>query len=283
MLVKWDSERYGLGIPDIDEQHRELFILTNALHDTRTGDGSVRDSIKILKQLYAYANYHFLSEERVFRENDYPGTDSHISTHTGFREEIKEYLQRMREKSNTDLAPLQDYLIRWIVEHVNGADREYAEYFSKNGIIPDIHISSKNRAEALIMWEENKLSLEIAEIDRQHKELVFILQTANDLNFANEKRIYAFLPEIIKKIFYYSQYHFSFEEEHMAKNNFTELSAHRDWHRTFVSEAKRFAEKYNQGKSVELVEEIVFFLKDWTINHILTEDKKYKEFLAVKS
>lgn len=279
MLVKWNSDKHSINIPDIDNQHQELFVIVNDLYNLRTHNSSNNDIIKLLKRLYAYTSYHFLSEERLFKEHAYPAAKGHIEMHNRFRRDVKEYLNEVREKPNTDLAPLQDFLVEWILDHITGADRRYSEYFAENGIVPDVHLSSKNRTAAAELWEEQQLSLEIREIDSQHKELINILQQANDLNFANEKRVYSFIPGIIKKMYYYSQFHFSYEEEHMAKNDYPALQEHQNWHRTFFSETKTFADKYNNGKSVELVGEIVFFLKDWTINHILTEDKKYKDYL----
>lgn len=282
MLVKWKNEEHSIKIPDIDEQHQELFMVINQLYEVRIEGGSLSDKLKILKRLYTYTNYHFLSEERLFLEHSYPQTKAHIATHNEFRNKIKELLQDIREKPNTDLAPMQDYLIEWVINHIMGADKVYSDYFTENGIIPDIHISSKNRADAMVLWEKKQLALGIAEIDKQHKELINILQLANDLNFASDERVYTFIPEIIKKMFYYSQYHFSYEEEYMAKQSYPDLKEHQNWHGTFIAETKSFADKYNAGKSTDIVNEIVFFLKDWTLNHILTEDKSFKDYLIVK-
>ncbi|MDC7219052.1 MAG: hypothetical protein PQJ59_03865 [Spirochaetales bacterium] len=49
MFVQWSDEKYGLGIPEIDRQHQELFLITNQLHECSLSE--------VLKRLYAYTRF----------------------------------------------------------------------------------------------------------------------------------------------------------------------------------------------------------------------------------
>lgn len=280
MFIEWNTERHGIGIPTIDNQHRELFVITNQLHELLGQDQYQEEAIKILKRLYAYTNYHFASEEGLLKEYSYPEISNHQNIHKTFTNKVKESLEGVRKKRNFSLAPLQDFLVEWILKHIQIEDVKYSDYFKKASIETDVNfsVSDKKRNDVMDQWEKQKLSLEIIGIDNQHKELIYILQQTNDLQHTSDSRRKIYLPLIIKKLFYYSQYHFSYEEEHMAKNGFPLLKEQQESHKLFIKEILKFAEEYKKG-IITLTDEIIVFLKDWTIKHILTEDAKYKVYI----
>lgn len=280
MLLDWNDEKFSLNISAIDTQHKELIHITNQLHEILGQENYQGKAIKILKRLYAYTSYHFTSEEAMLKENNYPQYRAHIQIHKTFKTKIKESLEGVRDKRNYPLAPLQDFLVEWILNHILGEDVKYAAYFKEKGITPDPHfsISQIERSEVLDQWHKQKLELEIKGLDNQHRELIMILQQTNDLQHTSDERKKLFIPEIIKKLFYYSQFHFSYEEEHMAKNNYPLLKEQQEQHIIFINHIRQFVADYNKGIAV-LTDEIVLFLKDWTINHILQDDKKYKDYL----
>ena len=140
-------------------------------------------------------------------------------------------------------------------------------------------MSEEKNDNILSEWKKKKLELEINDIDNQHKELIYILQQTNDLQHTSDARKKVFLPVIIKKLFYYAQFHFSYEEEHMSKNNYGQIKKQQELHKAFISEIMKFAEEYKKGY-ITLTDEIIIFVKDWVINHILTEDKQYKDYLV---
>lgn len=282
MFIQWNDERHALGIEEIDNQHKELFVISNQIFDAGQTEEGRKQLIPLFKRLYAYTKYHFHSEEALFKMYAYPQTVKHKEIHLRFTEKIKHYLQDFRDKPNGSLDEPLDFLVSWIINHIQGDDKKYADYFKDQGIDFNLHFSvsgnKKIGEESLKLWEQKQLSMEIGTIDNQHKELVHILQQFNDLQFASEQRRHAFLPEFIKKLFYYSQYHFSYEEELMSKHNYPETLHHRALHEDFVLRIRDFVEEYKLNKET-LNDEIIHFLKDWTINHILGEDGKYKKFL----
>ena len=68
------------------------------------------------------------------------------------------------------------------------------------------------RITQLDQWKNQKLKLEIAGIDNQHKELIYILQQINDLQHTSDSRMKIYLPVIIKKLFYYTQFNTNFSK-----------------------------------------------------------------------
>lgn len=280
MFIQWNPSKHSIDLPLIDDQHKELFIITNQLHELLDLEQYQDKAVELIRRLYNYSSYHFISEEGLFKEYRYPKARSHKKSHDDFRRYIKDSLSEMRSRPNFSLAELLDYLVKWIIEHVQGEDREYSEYFEKNDIMPDLNFSMASRStdDVLSLWEEKKLRMELKEIDDQHKQLVMILQQTNDLQYTGAQRKKIYIPIIIKKLFYYSQFHFSYEEEHMSKNGYPDIGEHKILHKNFINDILDFAKKFAAGRA-DLTDEIVLFLKDWTINHILADDKNYKNYL----
>lgn len=283
MFVQW-NETYALNIPQIDNQHKQLFLITNQLFDENQKALDQRKLIPLFKQLYGYTRFHFSSEEGILRQAGYKNLMEHKEIHKSFTAKIREYLEDYRRKPMMDLEEPLDFLVKWIITHISGNDREYATYLEEKGIKTDINFSPSKKTNssiqdnALELWEIKKLQLNITDIDNQHKELVYILQQMNDLQKADLKRRMTFLPSIIEKLFYYSQYHFSYEEQLMSSYNYPETLAHRGLHHDFILRIQDFVREYKLNKE-SLSDEIVQFLHEWVTNHILVEDKKYKQFL----
>ncbi|MBI9108833.1 MAG: hemerythrin family protein [Spirochaetales bacterium] len=289
MLVQCDAEKNSVDIESIDNHHKELFIILNKLNglveqNDENWEKKQQDAVLIIKNLFNYSNYHFLNEEELFIKYSYPETDIHVKKHDRFRKIIKDYLIDIKTATNLSLDYLQDFLVEWILEHIQVEDHKYALYFSRNKIVPELHISEKGRErnDILLLWEKKKLSLEIKEIDDQHKELVRILQQTKDLQYTSENRKQIFGPLIVKKLYHYASFHFSYEEEFMAKNKYEAIDEHREWHKVFVADINRLNEEYENASGV-LTEEIVFYLRDWIVDHILKEDKKYKDDIIARN
>ena len=285
MTITWKEELHGVGIPDIDEQHKQLFVLTNQvleIRDMPPGPERQKKAVNIVKQVYAFTRYHFSTEEAIFAHYGFPEAQDHVRAHAGLTEKIRAEMPASHEAS-FNLGPLGDDLVDWILVHISRDDRKYAEYYRSQGITVDAHFSQGGatgagtsvRQNARNLWYEKKMSLDISAIDRQHQELVLILQQANDLHLAAPDRRQVFLPTIIQKLKHYAEYHFLFEEELMSRYGYTGISDHQKLHQGYVKKIGDFGKELSADHS-DPTDEIVVFLKQWIINHILVEDKAFK-------
>jgi hemerythrin-like metal-binding protein len=132
----------------------------------------------------------------------------------------------------------------------------------------------------LDLWESKNLAIGIHELDRQHLELVHILQQVNDLSRNSLVRQRIILPEIIQKLFYYSQYHFTYEESLMSRASWTGLPAHRELHKVFIKAVLDYSNEYQKRHWEGMTDQIILWLKDWTVHHILEEDRRFKVALT---
>jgi hemerythrin-like metal-binding protein len=131
---------------------------------------------------------------------------------------------------------------------------------------------------ALIEWNDT-YSVGIDHLDKQHKELVDQVNILHDAMKLGKAK--STLDEILKKLIKYTSIHFKSEEILFAQYGFPESKEHIDEHEKFVENVLDFKEDYDKGR-VMVSFEVMDFLKNWLITHILGSDMKYKSYLNSK-
>jgi hemerythrin len=113
------------GIPTIDDQHGQLVsYLERLLNWIERGYGFAA-TLDALQFLFDYTRTHFEFEEQLMREHGYPRLAEHIEKHRA----IEQGLGRVRSdlESGKDVeVDLTATLRKWIVEHIDVEDFEYA-------------------------------------------------------------------------------------------------------------------------------------------------------------
>jgi hemerythrin len=131
---------------------------------------------------------------------------------------------------------------------------------------------------ALITWNES-LSVNIAEIDRQHKKLIGMVNDLNDaMKVGKGKEV---LGEIVRGLVSYTVTHFRAEENYFDRYGYPETDAHKKEHAAFIEKVTDFKDKF-ESKNLFLTIEVMNFLSDWLKNHIMGTDKKYSRFFNEK-
>lgn len=125
----------------------------------------------------------------------------------------------------------------------------------------------------LLEWDDKKLSVGIKLIDDQHRVLIGYI---NELADAVENKSGDDLIEsIFDKLYNYTQYHFHEEESYFYKLNKNDLALHKLQHKHFIEELARI--KCSSVSDNEICESLLYFLSDWLVNHIISEDLKFIE------
>ena len=147
-LVKWEAE-YNLGVEEIDNQHRTLVDLLN-----KTWEGVVfradKDKVlELIEQLERYTVAHFAAEEVYMAAIHYPNLEDHRLTH-------KKFIARIESEKKFAIAGgqlslgLVNFLKQWLLEHILGADKAFAEYANRIQVIrkDDLAEMKKEREKA---------------------------------------------------------------------------------------------------------------------------------------
>ncbi len=117
-----------VGVPVIDEQHRNLVEIVNTLHQHML-DGQGSKVLKpVLASLIEYILLHFSEEERLMKQYDYPTFLAHKNEHDIYVQRIKEFIRR--NKSDTPLLAREMLLFlgEWVRNHISRSDQAYSPF-----------------------------------------------------------------------------------------------------------------------------------------------------------
>ena len=131
---------------------------------------------------------------------------------------------------------------------------------------------------SVIQWSD-ALSVNVAEIDQQHKTLIQII---NDLNEAmRQGKGKDTLGKTIEGLLNYARTHFATEERYFDRFGYPKAKDHKIEHAVFVEKASEFKQGFDKGQ-ISLSIQVMNFLSNWLRQHILGNDKKYSAFFNEK-
>ncbi len=126
----------------------------------------------------------------------------------------------------------------------------------------------------LMQWSDN-LSVQIKEIDDQHKRLIELINSLHDAMLAKQGK--QALEKTLKELADYTVYHFQAEEKYMQKFKYIGYVSHKREHDAFVQKVVDFQTAF-QANKLGLSIDVINFLKDWVSHHIQKTDKQYSGF-----
>jgi len=130
----------------------------------------------------------------------------------------------------------------------------------------------------LFEWKP-EYSVNVEKFDEQHKKLVDLMNQLHDT--VKSGKGYTIIGIVLQSLIAYTGTHFVDEMKMMQENGYPDISGHQAEHENFVRQLGEFKQKYHDG-TVMLPMNVMYFLRDWLVEHIQGEDKKYGPFLNAK-
>jgi len=129
-LIKW-HDHFSVGSSMIDEQHKTLIKSINQLYSAfkKRDMDAIGD---ILDELKNYTIFHFGTEERLFKEKNYPFTQEHITEHQLFVDQIADFQVKYKAKKVSLSFEMMSFLRQWLTEHILENDKKYSPYLFPN-------------------------------------------------------------------------------------------------------------------------------------------------------
>ncbi len=121
------------------------------------------------------------------------------------------------------------------------------------------------------VWEDN-YNTGIELIDSQHQRMFEIMNDLLDLLLITPTKEQ--IREITTSLIQYKRYHFATEEKYFQEFNYEKTKDHVAIHQWFDEKIKETEEKYADDPA-GFAYEIIDFLEDWFLKHIMTTDKQY--------
>lgn len=122
--IVW-SEKYSVGVRFFDDQHKELFMLTDSLVNAIVSKAPAKIVDELFDELILYAKMHFKDEERMMSANRYNLMETHRQEHKNLLQLLSEFKTvvdaNMAQNSDTDIA----FLENWLKSHICDADMLY--------------------------------------------------------------------------------------------------------------------------------------------------------------
>lgn len=124
---------------------------------------------------------------------------------------------------------------------------------------------------SIVNWDD-AYSVDIQEIDEQHKHLIDIMNELYMAMASTSSRTH--IGAILDKLMDYTKVHFAVEETLMRLFNYEGYQEHKAVHDHIVNRVMDFQRKFHAGND-RVGMELLMFLKEWLFHHINDQDKKY--------
>jgi len=135
----------------------------------------------------------------------------------------------------------------------------------------DFSLATSAGKKQLIVWGP-RYSIGLKLIDDQHKVLIDLINELYDAFGSNkDKKI---IKRVLKELLDYTIYHFGNEEKMFKEFGYKEIGNHEEQHEKFIHKIEQFKNDFEKGSSI-LAFDLIDFLKNWLLNHILKIDVKY--------
>ncbi len=128
------------------------------------------------------------------------------------------------------------------------------------------------------LWKDS-FNTGVLQIDEQHK--LFLEYVNECCDAACNKKQKRITDATIYDLKTYAATHFYDEEYLMIEANYPDLWRHADLHSYFKRRVEELEKAQNEGNT-NTVASLSAFLRQWFLNHILEEDKKFAAWLAKK-
>jgi hemerythrin len=168
-IIKWSSD-FALGIDEIDEQHKALVGMINALDASTHGEYKPENMRRLLDELNAYVKDHFGFEERLMAGGGCSQelVTRHCGEHAYFRSVLRDLSADFENGRTSITVTLIEYLVHWLLHHIVVVDRAMAQQL--NASEPEL----KARVAAALMQDVTD------DLTESERHLLAELRRAND-------------------------------------------------------------------------------------------------------
>lgn len=128
-MLQWDH-KYELGHARIDAEHKIFLGLIIEFQEISVQGASREKLTRVLNEIVKYAEFHFLSEENIMEDFNYPDKAQHTAHHQSLLAEIKNKLYEFKRNS-VNAEEVFDFLFQWFALHTSVEDKKLVGYVDR--------------------------------------------------------------------------------------------------------------------------------------------------------
>ena len=129
MAYTWDSTLES-GYEKVDNQHKQLVNAVNNLMEASTSGKGDKVVLETLDFLTGYAVKHFMDEEKLQQQFNYPDYLNHKRIHDEFKEKVGEFVGKVTKEGPTEeiINEVSSAVGSWLLNHIKGDDFRMAAF-----------------------------------------------------------------------------------------------------------------------------------------------------------
>lgn len=132
-IIKWRNS-FATGVEQFDNEHKQLFVLINRLHDGLVSGAESEVLLEVLGELTGYTRKHFEHEEKYMRRFLYPERAVHVKEHDSFRNTIEDIVSMATNGVEGLGLPVLKLMRSWLLGHIVESDGKYGAHFNEKGV-----------------------------------------------------------------------------------------------------------------------------------------------------
>lgn len=129
-FINW-NESYSVHIKQLDEQHKKLFQIVNALYDAMK-NGKGNDVLAgVFDELINYTKLHFSTEENLLKIHNYPNLTAHKMEHERLVNQVLDLQKQFMDGGAALSIKVSNFLKEWLMNHIKKSDIAYSKYLKQ--------------------------------------------------------------------------------------------------------------------------------------------------------
>ncbi len=240
-----------------EETERNMMVVEKAVEYTTQSAQSTKGAGDFLTNIIERM------EETAGQLSDIAGaaqTQSHIS------KQVHTALDEVKSVAGKTTEHMQDFMQTLVTFSSSVDDVDIIVHALSSG---DLEAASSS--DTFIVWT-NSLNIGVDRVDMQHKKLCDYINSLHKAiqNGDDKKRIAQLLAVLLE----YTETHFQEEEALFGNSTYPHTREHKKLHKSFVQKLVEFQDRLTKD-SGSLSMDLLIFLKDWLLKHIMGTDKQY--------
>ena len=131
-LIDWSPALF-VGHTGIDEQHKRLVEIANALNSAMHSGEGTQAMGHVLNELVDYTVKHFAYEEGEMKQHHYPKSEAHLAEHKKLVAEVSAFKKKFDSGQAAISVELMGFLRDWLLNHILKVDKHLAQHLVSAG------------------------------------------------------------------------------------------------------------------------------------------------------